>query len=96
MPSYAKGQKVNYKPVGGMIYPLVQLKGIHKLINTIIGAASNTSQSIGIIREVSTGDTNMTGRNVAASADEPRYEIENMNTHKRSAIKESNIEGPAE
>ncbi|KAJ6083146.1 hypothetical protein PENARI_c032G06176 [Penicillium arizonense] len=76
MPSYAKGQKVNYKPVGG--------------------AASNTSQSVGIIREVSTGNTNMTGRNVAASDDEPRYEIENMNTHKRSAIKESNIEGPAE
>jgi hypothetical protein len=96
MPSFHKGQKVNYRPVGGMIYSLVQLKGIHKLIDIITGPNSNTSQSVGVIREISTGDTNMTGRNVAASADEPRYEIENLNTHKRSAIKESNIDGPAE
>ncbi|KAI9928974.1 hypothetical protein AWENTII_001359 [Aspergillus wentii] len=60
------------------------------------GPESKTSESTGVIREVSTSPTQLTGRNVAASEDEPRYEIENLHTHKRSAIKESNIIGPAE
>ncbi|KAJ5105824.1 hypothetical protein NUU61_003171 [Penicillium alfredii] len=76
MPNYRKGERVNYRPVGG--------------------PQSNTSESIGVIREVATKSTQLTGRNVEASADEPRYEIENEHTHKRSAIKESNILGPAE
>jgi hypothetical protein len=32
----------------------------------------------------------------STSDNEPRYRIENMNTHKSSSIKEGNIEGPAE
>ncbi|KAJ5601734.1 hypothetical protein N7510_011268 [Penicillium lagena] len=60
------------------------------------GRESHTSETVGVIRDVSTHDTSLTGRNVAASADEPRYEIENERTHKRSAIKEANILGPAE
>ncbi|OQD89645.1 hypothetical protein PENANT_c002G01483 [Penicillium antarcticum] len=76
MPNYEKGQKVNYRPVGG--------------------ADSKTNKSVGIIRDISTSNTNLTGRSVSASDDMPRYEIENVNTHKRSAIKECNIDGPAE
>ncbi|GIK01632.1 hypothetical protein Aspvir_005670 [Aspergillus viridinutans] len=60
------------------------------------GPESKTSEAVGIIREVSTKPTQMTGRNVAASEDEPRYTIENARTHKQSAIKESNILGPEE
>lgn len=39
------------------------------------GPESHTSDSIGIIREVSTVPTNLTGRNVEASEEEPRYEV---------------------
>ncbi|CAI7646827.1 unnamed protein product [Penicillium bialowiezense] len=53
------------------------------------GANSKTNKSIGVIRET------MTGRS-STSDNEPRYKIENMNTHKSSSIKEGNIEGPAE
>ncbi|EAW09778.1 DUF2945 domain-containing protein [Aspergillus clavatus NRRL 1] len=60
------------------------------------GPESHTSETVGVIREVSTKPTQLTGRNVAASEEEPRYEIENSHTHRRSAIKESNILGPAE
>ncbi|OJJ51683.1 hypothetical protein ASPZODRAFT_127799 [Penicilliopsis zonata CBS 506.65] len=60
------------------------------------GPESKTSESVGIVREVSTVPTQLTGRNVEASREEPRYEIENSHTHKRSAIKEANIIGPAE
>ncbi|KAJ6093201.1 hypothetical protein N7486_008490 [Penicillium sp. IBT 16267x] len=60
------------------------------------GPDSHTSQSTGIIREVTTKPTNLTGRSVAASEEEPRYEIENEKTRKSSAVKEANILGPAE
>ncbi|KAJ5326894.1 hypothetical protein N7541_010296 [Penicillium brevicompactum] len=53
------------------------------------GAHSKTNTSIGVIRET------MTGRS-SASDNEPRYKIENMNTHKSSSVKEGSIEGPAE
>ncbi|KAJ5155785.1 hypothetical protein N7492_008588 [Penicillium capsulatum] len=77
MPAFKKGERVNYKPVGG--------------------PASNTSASVGVVRAVATQPgASMTGRNVEASEDEPRYEIENEKTHKSSAVKEANIIGPAE
>lgn len=60
------------------------------------GPESHTSETVGVIREVRTEDSQLTGRNVVASPEEPRYEIENSHTHKRSAIKESNIMGPAD
>ncbi|KAJ5760868.1 hypothetical protein N7520_008024 [Penicillium odoratum] len=60
------------------------------------GPNSNTSTSVGIIREVATNPTTLTGRSVAASDKEPRYEIENEKTRKHSAVKEANILGPAE
>ncbi|KAJ5918426.1 hypothetical protein N7466_010418 [Penicillium verhagenii] len=60
------------------------------------GPNSNTSSSIGIIREVATKPTALTGRSVTASDEEPRYQIENLKTHKHSAVKEANIIGPAE
>ncbi|KAL9115604.1 MAG: hypothetical protein Q9187_007242, partial [Circinaria calcarea] len=56
---------------------------------------SNSSESTGVIKEVATEPTNMTDRNVQASEDNPRYEIENSNTGKTSAIYESNILGTA-
>ena len=60
----------------------------HKLIKAT-GANSKTNKSVGIIRETMPGGS-------SASDNEPRYKIENMNTHKSSSIKEGNIEGPAE
>jgi len=65
--------------------------GQHVRYKPVGGPDSKTSESTGIIREVITEPGNMTGRNVAASPEEPRYEIENTQTHKRSAIKEDNI-----
>lgn len=59
------------------------------MLTIITGAHSKTNTSIGVIRET------MTGRS-SASDNEPRYKIENMNTHKSSSVKEGSIEGPAE
>ncbi|KAJ5492821.1 hypothetical protein N7539_001567 [Penicillium diatomitis] len=39
------------------------------------GRESHTSESVGVIRDVSTHDTTMTGRRVEASPGEPRYEV---------------------
>ncbi|BCR85747.1 DUF2945 domain-containing protein [Aspergillus chevalieri] len=60
------------------------------------GPDSKTSEAVGTIRSVATEDQNMTHRNVHASKQNPRYEIENNRTHKRSAISEANILGPGE
>ncbi|GKZ18834.1 hypothetical protein AbraIFM66951_009538 [Aspergillus brasiliensis] len=60
------------------------------------GPDSKTAEAIGIIRDVRTHSGTMTGRKIEASDDMPRYEIENSHTHKRAAIKESSILGPAE
>ncbi|KAJ5723342.1 hypothetical protein N7488_001377 [Penicillium malachiteum] len=60
------------------------------------GPNSNTSASIGVIREIATQPTALTGRSVDASEAMPRYQIENLKTHKSSAVKECNILGPAE
>ncbi|KAF7121912.1 hypothetical protein CNMCM5793_009466 [Aspergillus hiratsukae] len=60
------------------------------------GPESKTSESVGTIQQVSTQPTEMTGRRVQASEDEPRYEIKNDRTGKHTAIKEANILGPAE
>ncbi|KAJ5668748.1 hypothetical protein N7462_009818 [Penicillium macrosclerotiorum] len=76
MPAFKKGDKVNYKPVGG--------------------PASHTNTSVGVICDLSTTRANFSGRIVQASEEEPRYEVENQRTRKKSAIKESNILGPAE
>ncbi|KAI9830584.1 MAG: hypothetical protein M1826_004610 [Phylliscum demangeonii] len=57
------------------------------------GPDSNTSESTGTIKNVITEPGNMTDRNVDASEESPRYEIENTNTGKSSAIKEENILG---
>ncbi|KAI9793236.1 MAG: hypothetical protein M1816_000657 [Peltula sp. TS41687] len=59
------------------------------------GPDSNTSESTGVIKDVSTEPTTMTDRHVDASEESPRYEIENSNTGKSSAIKEENILGEA-
>ncbi|KAJ9320717.1 hypothetical protein DTO027B5_7834 [Paecilomyces variotii] len=59
------------------------------------GPDSNTSESVGTIKSVLTEPGNQAGRNVDASEDDPRYEIENNNTGKTSTIYESNILGKA-
>ncbi|KAJ9633934.1 hypothetical protein H2199_009183 [Coniosporium tulheliwenetii] len=59
------------------------------------GPDSNTSESTGTIKKVITEPGTLTDRNVDAGEDEPRYEIENTNTGKSSAIYEKNILGKA-
>lgn len=39
------------------------------------GPDSHSSESVGVIRQVRTANANMTGRNVEASKDDPRYEV---------------------
>ncbi|OTB08458.1 hypothetical protein M426DRAFT_184238 [Hypoxylon sp. CI-4A] len=59
------------------------------------GPNSNTSESTGKITDVLTEPGVQADRNVQASADEPRYEIQNDNTGKKTAIYEKNILGTA-
>ncbi|KAK4455407.1 hypothetical protein QBC34DRAFT_374245 [Podospora aff. communis PSN243] len=60
------------------------------------GPNSNTSESVGIIKHILTEPGQQAGRNVNASVDSPRYEIENLNTGKTTTIYERNILGPEE
>ncbi|RMJ23681.1 hypothetical protein PHISP_05440 [Aspergillus sp. HF37] len=71
-------------------------KGENVRYKPVGGPESKTSEAFGTIQQVSTENTNLTGRNVEASEEEPRYEIANSRTGKKSAIKESNIIGPAD
>ncbi|KAK3314864.1 hypothetical protein B0H66DRAFT_480858, partial [Apodospora peruviana] len=57
------------------------------------GPDSNTSESIGKITDVLTEPGRQAGRNVNASMEDPRYEIENTNTGKTSTIYKKNIIG---
>lgn len=78
MPGYQTGESVRYKPVGGMfpsVYPYLVPLVQQILICQIKGPESHTSESVGTIRQVSTTSTNLTGRNVEASKEEPRYEV---------------------
>ncbi|ROT38437.1 hypothetical protein SODALDRAFT_339845 [Sodiomyces alkalinus F11] len=59
------------------------------------GPESQTSESTGIIKDVLTEPGRQAQRNVQASEEEPRYEIENSNTGKTTTIFESNILGSA-
>ncbi|KAI2626666.1 hypothetical protein GGR54DRAFT_480102 [Hypoxylon sp. NC1633] len=59
------------------------------------GPDSNTSESTGRITGVLTEPGVQADRNVQASAEEPRYEIQNDNTGKTTAIYEKNILGTA-
>ncbi|MCL6384601.1 DUF2945 domain-containing protein [Pectobacterium parmentieri] len=56
-------------------------------------AIANTSESVGVIRDVLTEPGRQADRNVNASEDDPRYEIENSNTGKLTTIYEKNILG---
>ncbi|BCR84745.1 DUF2945 domain-containing protein [Aspergillus chevalieri] len=59
------------------------------------GPDSRTSESIGTIQSILTEPGNQAGRNVDASEEEPRYEIENQNTGKTTTVYERNILGGA-
>ncbi|KAK7950969.1 uncharacterized protein PG986_006697 [Apiospora aurea] len=59
------------------------------------GADSNTPESTGKILSVLTEPGQQAGLNVDASKENPRYEIENANTGKSTAIYEDNILGRA-
>ncbi|KAF3404101.1 hypothetical protein DPV78_002708 [Talaromyces pinophilus] len=86
MPQYKVNDSVRYKPVGAYWNTRSHLIGY-----LIIGPQSHTSETVGVIKEVLTSPGNLTGRQVQATEQDPRYEIENSHTHKRTAIKESNI-----
>ncbi|KAJ2935140.1 hypothetical protein H1R20_g1963, partial [Candolleomyces eurysporus] len=60
------------------------------------GPDSNTPESVGTIRGVLTEPGVQADRHVQASEEEPRYEVENKNTGKRTAIFQKNIIGVAE
>ncbi|OTB17968.1 hypothetical protein K445DRAFT_56327 [Daldinia sp. EC12] len=59
------------------------------------GPDSNTSESTGKITDVITEPGVQADRNVQASSDEPRYEIQNDNTGKVTSVYEKNILGTA-
>jgi hypothetical protein len=59
------------------------------------GPDSNTSVSTGKIMSVLTEPGRQAHRNVDASEKNPRYEIENSNTHKVTSVYEQNILGEA-
>jgi hypothetical protein len=41
----------------------------------VTGPQSHTSETVGVIKEVLTSPGNLTGRQVQASAEDPRYEV---------------------
>ncbi|KAL2018995.1 hypothetical protein VTK56DRAFT_10220 [Thermocarpiscus australiensis] len=57
------------------------------------GPESKTSESVGKIMDVLTEPGQQAGRQVQASEENPRYEIENVNTGKTTTIYEANILG---
>ncbi|TGJ76422.1 hypothetical protein E0Z10_g10882 [Xylaria hypoxylon] len=59
------------------------------------GPDSNTPESTGTILDVLLEPGMQASRNVQASPDEPRYEIQNDNTGKLTSIYEANILGRA-
>ncbi|KAM0433515.1 hypothetical protein ACHAPT_004395 [Fusarium lateritium] len=59
------------------------------------GPDSNTPESTGTIKDVLTEPGVQADRNVQASSDNPRYEIENANTGKSTSVYEANILGKA-
>ncbi|RXW15974.1 hypothetical protein EST38_g9880 [Candolleomyces aberdarensis] len=60
------------------------------------GPDSNTPESVGVVRSVLTAPGRQADRNVQASEESPRYEIENSNTGKFTTIYEANILGLAD
>jgi len=75
MTQFKSGQTVRYKPVGGTpIYPRTSVSR-QKLIVANIGPNSNTSESVGMIKDVLTEPGQQAGRNVNASMESPRYEV---------------------
>lgn len=77
MPAYKKGERVNYKPVGGKSSrPEIHTPKNPHAYNVTLGPQSHTSQSVGVIREIATqAGASMTGRQVEASEEEPRYQV---------------------
>ncbi|KAK1765034.1 hypothetical protein QBC33DRAFT_545566 [Phialemonium atrogriseum] len=59
------------------------------------GPDSNTPESTGVIKSVLTEPGVQAERNVQASPDNPRYEIENSNTGKTTTVYEANVLGRA-
>ncbi|KAF5857100.1 hypothetical protein ETB97_006279 [Aspergillus alliaceus] len=70
--------------------------GQNVIYKPIGGPDSRTPESIGTIRSVLTEPGAQASRNVDASEDNPRYEIENRKTGKTTSVYERNILGPAE
>ena len=76
MPEFQQGESVRYKPIGGTFSSLFYIPPCLCLLCTnSLGPETNSSESVGVIRQVRTTDSNMTNRNVAASSEEPRYEV---------------------
>ncbi|KAJ7877861.1 hypothetical protein B0H13DRAFT_2546004 [Mycena leptocephala] len=57
------------------------------------GPDSNTSETVGTITDVLTEPGRQADRNVNASEEDPRYEIENANAGNMTTIYEKNILG---
>ncbi|KAM6513921.1 hypothetical protein FALCPG4_015113 [Fusarium falciforme] len=57
------------------------------------GPDSQTSETVGVITDVLTEPGIQADRNVQASPDSPRYEIQNSNTGKVTTVYEANILG---
>ncbi|KAL7626947.1 hypothetical protein AAE478_003722 [Parahypoxylon ruwenzoriense] len=83
MPQYKRGQTVRYKPLTSYVFSFP------------LGPESNTSESTGKITDVLTEPGVQAERNVQASAEDPRYEIQNDNTGKMTTVYEKNILGSA-
>jgi hypothetical protein len=81
MPQYKVNDSVRYKPVGGTslslprILPVMSSKAKHANGYIVIGPQSHTSETVGVIKDVLTSPGNLTGRQVQASAEDPRYEV---------------------
>ncbi|KAF2250893.1 hypothetical protein BU26DRAFT_272810 [Trematosphaeria pertusa] len=65
--------------------------GQHVRYKCVGGPHSKTPPTSGTVKQVFTAPTTLDGKHIRASADEPRYVIENVRTRKSSAVFERNI-----
>lgn len=78
MPAYEVGQKVRYKAIGGRLpHALLRYSRVVTVSLTypLAGPESNTPTSVGTIMSVATEPRRISGHNVQASEEDPRYEV---------------------
>lgn len=77
MPQYRNGQRVLYKPVGGMHQDMASYLAQLLSSQTIV-SESRSSENVGTVRTVLTEPGSQANREVMASEHQPKYEVRSL------------------